>query len=198
MASPRRIGAPDAKNRTVLMDAAEQLMLEEGYAAVTSRSVARRAGLKYQLVYYYFRTMDDLLLAVLDRRAEKGLRRQAEALASPNPLRALWEFSTAPDAAKLTMEFVALANHRQAIRSALKDYSMRFREAEITALRTALRRYDFDVDALPPEVFAVLTAGLSRVLMLEQALGVTGGHAETFDFVERQLTRLEETKSEPA
>ena len=45
MASPRRIGAPDAKNRTVLLDAAESLMLEEGYAAVTSRRVAAQAGL---------------------------------------------------------------------------------------------------------------------------------------------------------
>ena len=42
------------------MDAAEQLLLEEGYAAVTSRRVGARAGLKPQLVHYYFRTMDDL------------------------------------------------------------------------------------------------------------------------------------------
>ena len=42
MTSARRIGAPDAKNRGVLLDAAEQLMLEEGYAAVTSRRVAER------------------------------------------------------------------------------------------------------------------------------------------------------------
>ena len=32
MSAPRRLGAPDAKNRTVLMDAAEQLMLEQGWA----------------------------------------------------------------------------------------------------------------------------------------------------------------------
>ncbi|PRC44887.1 TetR family transcriptional regulator, partial [Mycobacterium sp. ITM-2017-0098] len=50
MASPRRIGAPDAKNRVVLLDAAEQLLIEDGYAAVTSRRVADRAGLKPQLV----------------------------------------------------------------------------------------------------------------------------------------------------
>lgn len=72
MASARRIGAPDAKNRIVLLDAAEQLMIEEGYVAVTSRRVAERAGLKPQLVHYYFRTMDDLFLAVFVRRAEEG------------------------------------------------------------------------------------------------------------------------------
>ncbi len=75
MTTSRRIGgAPDAKNRGVLLDAAEALMLEEGYAAVTSRRVADKAGLKPQLVHYYFRTMDDLFLAVFRRRAEQGWR----------------------------------------------------------------------------------------------------------------------------
>ena len=94
MASARRIGAPDAKNRGVLLDAAEQLLLEEGYAAVTSRRVAEKAGLKPQLVHYYFRTMEDLFLAVFRRRAEEGLEVLATALASPQPLWALWRFST--------------------------------------------------------------------------------------------------------
>ena len=44
MASARRIGAPDAKNRIVLLDAAEALMIEEGYVAVTARRVAERGG----------------------------------------------------------------------------------------------------------------------------------------------------------
>ena len=77
MASARRIGGPDAKNRVVLLDAAEQLMLDEGYAAVTSRRVAEQAELKPQLVHYYFRTMDELFLAVFRRRAEQGLAAQA-------------------------------------------------------------------------------------------------------------------------
>src|SRR3954447_23294155 len=109
MASARRIGAPDAKNRGVLLDAAEQLLLEEGYAAVTSRRVADRAGLKPQLVHYYFRTMEDLFLAVFRRRAEEGLHVRATALKSPQPLWALWRFSTKPEGARLTMEFMGLA-----------------------------------------------------------------------------------------
>src|SRR5690606_21688674 len=62
--SSRRIGAPDSKTRTRLLDAAERLLLREGYASVTSRRVAAEAGLKPQLVHYYFRTMDDLFLEV--------------------------------------------------------------------------------------------------------------------------------------
>ena len=33
MASPRRMGSPEAKNRAALLDAVEQIMLEEGYPA---------------------------------------------------------------------------------------------------------------------------------------------------------------------
>ena len=79
MASPRRIGAPDAKNRTVLLDAAETVMIEHGYAAVSSRRIAEQAGLKPQLVHYYFRSMDELLFEVCRRRAEEGLEYQASA-----------------------------------------------------------------------------------------------------------------------
>ena len=71
-------------------------MLEEGYAAVTSRRVAERAGLKPQLVHYYFRTMEDLFLAVFRRRAEAGPGGAHHALQSPQPLWALWRFSTDP------------------------------------------------------------------------------------------------------
>src|SRR6478672_1134389 len=86
----RRLGAPDAKNRTVLLDAAEELMREEGYAAVTSRRVAEKAGLKPQLVHYYFRTMDELFLELFRRRADEGLEAQAQVLQSRQPLWALW------------------------------------------------------------------------------------------------------------
>ena len=141
MTSARRIGAPDAKNRGVLLDAAEQLMLEEGYAAVTSRRVAEKAALKPQLVHYYFRTMDDLFLAAFRRRAEEGLEVQAQVLQSRQPLWALWRFSTDPAATAITMEFIALANHRKALKAEIAYYAERFREEQQKALSAVLERY---------------------------------------------------------
>ncbi len=85
--SPRRIGAEDSKTRAQLLDAAELLLLEEGYAAVTSRRVAAKAGLKPQLVHYYFRTMDDLFLEVFRRRAEENVARVERAIAADGSLR---------------------------------------------------------------------------------------------------------------
>jgi AcrR family transcriptional regulator len=191
MATPRRIGAPDAKNRALLLDAAERLMLEEGYAAVTSRQVAAKAGLKPQLVHYYFRTMDDLFLAVFRRRAEEGLAQQAEALASDRPLRALWEFSTETERTAFTMEFAALTNHRKTIRAEVAEYAAKFREAQLKGLAGVLERYGMSATDLPPAVFVVLTTALARVLGMEDMIGLSAGHAETVAFVERWLDRIE-------
>ena len=191
VASPRRLGAPDAKNRAVLLDAAEQLILAEGYAAVSARRVAATAGLKHQLVHYYFRTMDDLFLAVFRRRAEKGLERQAQALASDQPLWALWQHSTDPTDAALSMEFIGLANHRKAIRAEIAYYAERSRAAQLEALPGLLARYNLPPGMCPPAVLAVLMASVSRVVVIEQALGMSIGHAETLAFVEYHLQQLE-------
>lgn len=191
MTSARRIGAPDAKNRAVLLDAAEQLMLEEGYAAVTSRRVAERAELKPQLVHYYFRTMDDLFLAAFRRRAEEGLEVQARMLQAPQPLWALWRFSTDPAATAITMEFIALANHRKALKAEIALYAERFREEQRKALTTILERYGVDPVKFPPLVWSVLMTSVSRVLVLEQALDMSAGHRETVAIVENYLRHLE-------
>jgi AcrR family transcriptional regulator len=192
MASPRRIGAPDAKNRSNLLDAAEQLMLEEGYAAVSSRRVAERAGLKHQLVHYYFRTMDDLFLEVFRRRAEQGLKHQAQALQSPQPLWALWRYSTDPAGTALTMEFIALANHRKAMRAEIAHYAERFRSEQIAAVSRVIDGYGIDPAEFSPVVLMVLMTSVSRVLVMEaEALGMSAGHADTVKLVERYLRRLE-------
>ena len=167
-------------------------MLEEGYAAVSSRRVAAAAGLKPQLVHYYFRTMDDLFLAVFRRRAEEGAERQARALASDHPLRALWEYSIDPRGTALTMEFVALANHRKVIRAEIARYAEQFRTQQIEALTTVLGGDGVDLGSLPPVVLSVLLTSLSRVLVMERVLGMSVGHADTVELVERWLRRLDD------
>jgi TetR/AcrR family transcriptional regulator len=199
MAMARRIAAPNAKNSSVLLDAAEKLMLEEGYAAVTSRRVAAEAGLKPQLVHYYFRTMDDLFLEVFRRRAKEGVERQTRALASPNPLRALWEYSTDPRGTALTMEFMALANHRKIIRAEIARYAEQFRAEQVEAITTAMSLTGIRLQSSPlsPAVVSLLMTSLSRVLVMEASLGMSAGHAETAAFVEDCLRQLEDAQPKP-
>lgn len=191
MTSARRIGAPDAKNRVLLLDAAEQLMIEEGYAAVTSRHLAHKAGLKPQLVHYYFRTMEELFLEVFRRRAEEALEVHARLLQSPQPLWALWRFGTDPAFTRISMEFMALANHRKEMRAEIAYYAERFREDQRQAVTAALQRYGEATEDMPPVVWTVLMSSLSWFLVLEQAVGISAGHAETMELVESYLRRLE-------
>ena len=189
--SPRRIGAVDSKTRTQLLDAAEVLLLEEGYAAVTSRRVAARAGLKPQLVHYYFRTMDDLFLEVFRRRAEANVARVERAIAADGSLQVLWELNDDPRGARFNIEFVALANHRKAIRAEIARYAERFRAAQLDAVTTALRTLGVTDLELPPIVALLLLTGLSQVMALEDALGVSSGHDTTRAFIERTLGRVD-------
>jgi len=166
-------------------------MLEEGYAAVSSRRVASKAGLKPQLVHYYFRTMDDLFLAVYRRRAEQSLELYARALASDRPLRALWQLSTDPRGTAFTMEFAALANHRKAIRTEIAQHADRFRKMQLDAIASVLDRYGISTETYPPIVVVLAMTGLSQVLVLEEALGITSGHDDAIALVQRYLDDLE-------
>jgi TetR/AcrR family transcriptional regulator len=189
--SSRRIGAPDSKTRSQLVDAAEVLLLEEGYAAVTSRRVAAKAGLKPQLVHYYFRTMDDLFLEVFRRRADRDLAAFERAIEADGSLRNLWRLNADPRGAAFNVEFVALAKHRTAIRDEIARYAERFRTMQLQALADALAAAGIDAGELPPIVALLLMTGLTQVLALEQALGVVAGHDDTVAFIERTIARLE-------
>jgi AcrR family transcriptional regulator len=188
----RRLGAETSETRTALLDATEQLMLDSGYAAVSSRRVAAVAGVRPALVHYYFRTMDDLFLAVFRRRAEQGLAQQQRALQSDQPLWALWEVSRDPRGAALTMEFAALANHRPAVRTEITTAAERIRAQQVEVLTGVLADHGVTVDDCPPVVAAVLIAGISVLLAIEQgSLGMASGHDETIAYVEGFLRRVE-------
>jgi AcrR family transcriptional regulator len=190
--STRRIGAKDSKTRAQLLDAAEALLMEEGYAAVTSRRVAARAELKPQLVHYYFRTMDDLFIEVFRRRAEQDLPRFEQAIAEDGSLRNLWRLNADPRGARFTIEFMALANHRKAIRAEIARYAERFRAAQLEAVTRALAARGVTEDRLPPIAALLLMTGLSQVIALEGAIGVTDGHDATLAYVERAICDLDD------
>jgi AcrR family transcriptional regulator len=187
----RRSKVEDSAARTALLDGAEAIMVEEGYAAVSIRRIATRAGLNSALVYYYFDTMDGLFVALFRRGAERSLQRQREVLASPQPLWGLWELTHERSSNALTMEFLALANHRKAIRAEIADYSRKFRRMQVEQLTDVLEGYGIDVERWPPASILMFMAGISRYLLMEEAFDLDIGHAETVAVVERHLRELE-------
>ena len=189
--SPRRIGSQGSKTRLQLLDAAERLLNDEGHAAVTSRRVAAAAGLKPQLVHYYFRTMDDLFLDLFRRRADENIARFERSIAEDGSLRNLWRLNADPRGAAFRIEWVALANHRKAVRTEVARYAERFRAVQIEAVTAALAAQGVDEEQIPPVVALLLMTGIGQVLALEGGLGVTAGHDLTLDYIERKITELE-------
>jgi len=186
MTKPDKVGSRDSATRDRMMDATIQIMLEEGYAAATSRRVAEKVGVQRAAVYYYFPSMDDLFLALLRRGTEATLAAQRQALASDAPLQALWDLTVDRRGAGLLMEFMALGNHRKDIRAELAAGAEKFREAQVAALTFILREHPGE-STLPPEVVSVLIAALGRLIVLESAIGITTGHQKTLQLVHQYL-----------
>jgi hypothetical protein len=134
--------------------------------------------------------MDDLFVAVLRDKAETNLQRQRQAMAESEPLHALWQLSGAQDA-QLFTEFLAMANHRKAIRSEIISYAMRFRDLEEGAMTLALKARGVDLESFPPVVMSMIMGSLARMVLHEQGLGITRGHDQAKAFIEQCLDRFE-------
>jgi AcrR family transcriptional regulator len=186
----RRIGAESSATRALILEAAERLIRDEGYGAVSTRRVATEAGLKPSLLHYYFPATDDLWLALFRRGAEQSDVMLDEALAAPDPLRALWEFFADTSRTGITLEFMALANHKEAIRAEMVAHSERMRERQVEVLTRLLGERIAATGEGTPASLALVLAGIGRVLIMEGALGVESGHAESRAYVEQWIEQL--------
>jgi AcrR family transcriptional regulator len=75
---------------SALLDAAERLLIADGYAGLTTRKVAAEAGVNHGLVHYYFGSMEELLLQVLERFTERLIERQSAMYAADLPFLEKW------------------------------------------------------------------------------------------------------------
>ena len=191
MKSPRRFGPENSATRSLLLDTTERLMLQEGYAAVSTRRVAKEVGLTPALVHYYFKTTDDLLVALYRRSTERNLEQLTAALNSDKPLQALWDLSSNAVRTGLTMEFRALANHRKAIGVEIAKYAEYARGLQAHAISRVLDRAQVDQTLFTPAGVTVLIAGIARALVMEEGVGITAGHDDARAIIEWLLQRLE-------
>jgi len=73
MVSPRDVtpNRRGMKSRALVLDAAERVMAEHGFDAATVARVVEEAGIPMSSVYHYFGSKDGILLAVMERGAER-------------------------------------------------------------------------------------------------------------------------------
>lgn len=191
MAEERRPRAATEEKRGRLLDATEEIMLKDGYAAVSSRSVATAVGIQASLVHYYFATLDDLFVAVLERRAGPNVERMAEALRSPTPLRAWWDLASDPRGTALLVELMAAANHRPALKAQLGSFAREVRRLQVEILEDLLGEYGIDADDLPPVLVAAAMQGLAFSVVQDKVAGYDTDPDQAIAAMDRLIDRFE-------
>jgi len=186
----KRIRRDPETTRTLILDAIEALMIEEGYAAVSSRRVAQELGLNAATVHYYYPTTDDMFAALHRRSVDRQLDELGKALAAEDPLAAFWRFQSSSAQTALGVEFLALANHRKAIGDIVARSTNAARDAQAQRLKQAIGELPVDPEVLPPIALATVLVAIGRLLANEERVGITSGHAEVRAFIAWALEKL--------
>lgn len=191
MADGRKPRAATEEKRRRILDAAEELMLKEGYAAVSSRNVAAAVGIQPSLVHYYFSTLDDLFVAVLQRRSDRIVERMAAAMHSPEPMRQWWELASDPHGTALMVELLAAANHRAALKAEVGAIAREVRRMQLEVLDTILPEYGIDPELFPPPLIAAGMQGLAFSAVQDAVAGYDTKADEALAAMARLVDHLE-------
>lgn len=187
----RRMGPPGSENWHAMLDGAEAILRDEGHVALTSRRVAERIGVKQRLVYYYFRTMDDLIVETFRRLSERELQRLRVAKEGDLPLRKIWDVCIHTTDARLVSEFMALAHRIDGLAKEVIHFVEESRAIQIEALAAAIERSNARASKVPPAGLALLATSVALSLTREDDLGIRTGHAEVMAVIENFLSEVE-------
>jgi AcrR family transcriptional regulator len=173
-----------------MLEAAERVIARDGYSALASRRVAEEAGLKQQLIYYYFHNMEELIVATYRHRAEAFEDRMKAALASERPWRAYWEVMS-DRRTRLFTEYMSMANRSEALHAEMKRTSARLNRIQADAVAQLLEpRKVFDA-MITPSLLVFLIASVARSEAAERELGILACADDLDTFIQGWLSRLE-------
>ena len=188
--SDRRMGPVGSDNWHAMLDSAQEILLEEGHAALTSRRVAERMGVKQRLVYYYFHTMDELIVDLFHRMSARELARLEVAAQSPKPLREIWDVCIHTTDARLVSQFMALANRIAGLRKEVVHYIEKSREIQVRVIEQAAA-CSMAPSGLPSSALALVATSVALSMTREHQLGIDAGHAEVRSLVEDLIASYE-------
>ena len=185
-----------------LMDAAERLLYDVGYAGVTTRAVAEEAGVKHGLVHYYFGSMDELLTRTLERFVDQ-LAEALEALYDDPGLSfankwrlgsQFWVDEPASRFPKILLELLAMGWNMRSLQPRLTQVHTRFRAIFERHFGQALRDYGLDETEFPLKVIVAAVTSFQLGLIVEGLSDVHEGHQELLDWIQRWIDGLEENR----
>jgi AcrR family transcriptional regulator len=187
--------APDTSARTAaegaLLDAAERLLVDVGYAGITTRKLAEEAGVNHGLVHYYFGSIENLLVRALERFTDRLIARQRELYAADVPFIEKWRtamhYLVSEDVTyeKVWLELQALAWNHPELRERLAHVNAEWRAVLTAAFEQPRREYGIE---MPLEALVSLVMAFNIGVIVERLGGIETGHEALLDWIDRWLS----------
>jgi AcrR family transcriptional regulator len=185
--------ATRADTEARFLDAAERLLIETGHAGITTRRLAQEADANHGLVHYYFGSIENLFVRVLERFTERLIERQRRMYASDLPFIEKWRtamryLDTDRDYQKIWFELQALAWSRPELRERVAEVNAEWRAVLRDAFKEPLERYGLPI---PLDALVALVVTFNEGMILERLSRIETGHAELLDWIDTWLAEKE-------
>ncbi len=200
----RPAGQPSTRPETeeAFLDAAERLLIEVGYAGISTRRLAEEAGANHGLVHYYFGSMEQLFVRVLERFTERLIARQRGMYARADisgaekwkTAMSFLESDLEAGYPKIWLELQALGWNRPDIAERVAAVNREWRDVLTDAFDRMIDDYGLDRRKYPLTGLVSLAMTFNEGIMVERLSGISAGHGELVEMVARWLDSLEEGK----
>jgi AcrR family transcriptional regulator len=188
-------------NEEAFLDAAERLLVRTGYAGISVRRLAEEAGANHGLVHYYFGSMEELFLRVLERFTGRLIERQRMMYSTDAPFIEKWRTAMGyldedieAGYPKVWFELQAMAWNHPDMRVRLAQVNSEWRAVLTEAFNAAAKEYGLDRRRFPVAAMVSLVMTFNEGLMLERISGISAGHKELLGGIDRWLQELERKK----
>lgn len=178
--------------RSKLIAAAADIIREQGHGALTSRTLAERLSLKRQILHYYFESVDELLVLVVQDTHAKAMAGFERAARTDDPLHAIWRMMTNSQMSVLALELAALAARRPAVREVVRESAETLRALQTRILVDHLAAKGI-TPSIDPEFATMVIAAVAQSLAQESLVGITAGHDKARAIVEAALDEFSKT-----
>jgi AcrR family transcriptional regulator len=145
------------ETKAKILDAAFRRLVDEGYAALSVREIAKDAGVNHALINYHFRTKDQLVIAVLEAANRRLLERQQRMYRSDASFaekwaqaRSFYEDDLASGFVRVQAELYAASLSNPSLREKFLPQVTAWKLVVLEGVRDALRALEESGTKLPP------------------------------------------------
>jgi AcrR family transcriptional regulator len=167
------------------------VLVDAGYAGITTRRLAEEAGVNHGLVHYYFGSVENLLVRTLERFTARLIERQREMYAADVPFLEKWRtamrYLMSEDVAyeKVWLELQALAWNQSDLRERVDRVNAEWRAVLTEAFAEPREQLGIE---MPLDALVSLVVTFNLGIIVERLSGVTDGHQQLLDWIDGWLS----------